>query len=206
MPMDIEFCATCGCSEFSHSFVEHECDDTCDGDCARADDERDAVCDCGACDDYRWMENPQGAVCQCGCSEDEHPWAFHARPIDRALGADGDSADADDPESACEACGDCGGYVEWGSELELLREQLADRGTEWPYRSQRSSVSSSTIRLSWIDEPLEIVGALVADAVGQPTRRAGLPRPEDAVFVYFAVTRDELEIAVTAAEITGSDR
>ena len=35
MPMDIEFCATCGCSEFSHTFVEHECDDTCAEDCDR---------------------------------------------------------------------------------------------------------------------------------------------------------------------------
>jgi hypothetical protein len=67
-------------------------------------------------------------------------------------------------------------------------------------------VSSSAIRLSWIDEPLEIVGALVADATGQPTRSTGLPRPEDAVFVCFAVTHDGLEIAVTADEITGADR
>ena len=204
--MDIEFCATCGCSEFSHTFVEHECDDTCAEDCDRANDDLNAVCECGECDDYTWMENPQGALCQYGCPEHQHPGLYQANPADRAVGPAEDCDDADDPESACEGCDDCGGYVEWGTELEALREQLADRGTDWPVRSRRSSVSSSTIRLSWIDEPLEIVGALVADAAGQPTRHTGLPRPEDAVFVYFAVTHDGLEIAVTADEITGADR
>jgi hypothetical protein len=203
MPMDIEFCATCGCSEFSHNFVEHECDDTCDEDCVLADDDLNVVCECGACDDYTWMENPQGAVCQCGCPEHQHARAHEARPADCSVGADADSVDVDELEPACEGCDSCGGYVEWGSELEQLREQLADRGTEWPHHSQPSSVSSSTIRLSWIDEPLEIVGALVADAAGQSTRCVGLPRPENAVFVYFAVTHDGLEIAVTADEITG---
>ena len=51
-----------------------------------------------------------------------------------------------------------------------------------------------------------VVGALIADAAGQPTRRDGLPQPEDEVFVYFAVTPDGLEIAITADEIAGSQR
>ena len=201
MPMDIEFCATCGCSEFSHSFVEHECDDTCDEDCGRVDEDPVVVCECGECDDYTWMQDPQGSVCQCGCPEHEHLWAHQARPVYESVAEDGDHVDLDDPESACEACDDCGGYVEWGTELERLRDQLADRGSGWPSRSQPSSLSSSTIRLSWMSEPVEVVGALVADAAGQPTRRDGLPQPEDDVFVYFAVTPDGLEIAITADEI-----
>ena len=199
MPMDIEFCATCGCSEFSHSFVEHECDDTCDEDCVFAGEEPVAECECGACGDYSWMEDPQGTVCQCGCPEDTHSWVHQASPDD---GAAEDGDELDDFVSVCERC-DCGGYVEWGTELEFLRAQLAERGTSWPFRSQRSSLSSSAIRLSWIAEPVEVVGALVADAAGQPTRCAGLPEADDEVFVYFAVTLDGLEIAVTADEIAG---
>ena len=178
-PWEVEFCATCGCDEFSHNSFDHECDEDCDEDCELVDEDPVVECECGGCDDYTWMQDPQGAVCQCGCPEHE---------------------------SACEECDDCDGYVEWGTELERLREQLANRGLGWPSHSQPPPLSSSTIRLSWSSEPVEVVGALIADAAGQPTRRDGRPQPEDEVFVYFAVTPDGLEIAITADEIAGSQR
>lgn len=56
MPMTIERCATCGCSEFSHMFTMR-CEPDCAPDCI-GDHEPFVQCDCERCDHLTFAEEP----------------------------------------------------------------------------------------------------------------------------------------------------
>jgi hypothetical protein len=177
-PMTPEFCATCGCGELAHHFLRGACEDDCPPDCERLHPDR-YECDCGACDDYVWMEEEaQDLVCICGCPEDDHV----------------------DAEDICDGCEDCRGFEEWGTALDRLRAGLRSRGREWPEPAAAPPLPPGKIRLNWFDQPVEVIGALVVGPNGDPVRVQGPPAGDAAVYLYFAVTDDGLEIAVSRDE------
>lgn len=193
MPMTVEVCATCGCSEFSHYTVPlpctEECEPGCDGDHEDPYGESWA-CECGGCDSFHYMEDPDELVCVCGCPESEH--------ADDLAYEDDDDLDgvADRPCSNC----DCASYLEAGTAHDVLLEQLAGRGLTWP-APRRYRSGAAEVRVRWFDGPLRVVGALIADGDGQPARTAGVPDPDDRVFLLFAETEDGLEVAISREEL-----
>lgn len=178
-PMIPEYCATCGCGELDHIHREGECDDDCPPDCTGPHEDT-VECECGSCNDYVWTsEEAQDLVCLCGCLEYEHV----------------------DAEGACDACGECDGFEEWGTALDRLRGELWDRGRGWPEPRPGPPPPPGMLRLDWFDEPVEIVGALIAAPNGDAVRVQGPPPDGTSVYLYFAVTQDGLEIAVSRDEL-----
>jgi hypothetical protein len=185
--MTVEYCATCGCSEFSHASVEEDCTGARPPSCDRHGERIE--CECGACDDYRWIAEPDELVCACGCLESEH--------VDGDVVSTGELLD--EPCAGCDACHQ---FVEVGTELERVRGEIEDRGAPWPGPSVRWAVPGSTVRVRWFAEALGVVGALV-HRNGGPERVVGLPEPGDAVYLWFATTADGLEVALTHEDIAG---
>lgn len=186
MPMYVEVCATCGCSEFSHHPKWLACDAECPFDCTGEHwAEDDWECECGSCADFHYLDDPDAVLCTCGCDERDHV----AEPDD------GPGVDR-----ACEGsdCG-CEAFVEAGTAYQVLLDRLEAEPARPPVPP--GPEADGTLSVRWIDEPLQVVGALVADRDGQPVRVAGRPGPEDRVFLFFAIAEDGLEVAIGPDEL-----
>ena len=60
--------------------------------------------------------------------------------------------------------------------------------------------------MSGFDAPLTIVASLVADHDGRPVRRDGVPPRGTDLFLVYATTDDDLELAVSADEVVAAAR
>jgi hypothetical protein len=163
--MTAEICITCGCGEFSH--YRRACDERCPEDCGGESDDHNE-CECGDCDDYRWLESvdPDQLVCsECG---------------NGCLGDDMND------------CG-CDGEREDITAARYVLQALENRG--------RPRVREGLLEVEWLDEPVRVVGALVADDDGLPVRVEGVPHDKADVFLYFAVSDDGMELAITSEDL-----
>jgi len=198
--MDVEVCATCGCTEFAHMFggCDASCPDDCDG--SHPDDDERVECECGSCDEAVWLENPDEVLCECGCPEEEHePEPLYDIDDDDS---DQSAADAGAAALACFGCHDCSEFVEG-----VTRAERAAGVTERPPGPTTLPIDlPHRITVSGFDEPLAIVAALVADHDGRPVRRDGVPARGAGLFVVYATTDDDLEIALTGAEVVSAAR
>lgn len=96
MPMDVEICRTCGCTEFQHEINYH--DDECEEDCEADHDDR-SRCACGRCEEVAWLDEPDQLVCDCGCADHAHT------------------------DDGCETC-DCREWREFGTAADFIRAEL----------------------------------------------------------------------------------
>lgn len=63
MPMSVEMCANCGCSEFAHHHHSEDDDEWGEGEWS---------CDCGRCRELVFIPEPDEVVCECGCLQHAH--------------------------------------------------------------------------------------------------------------------------------------
>ncbi|MCA8976383.1 MAG: hypothetical protein R2714_17320 [Microthrixaceae bacterium] len=173
MPMTVEMCRNCGCSEFAHHLDTEEGQDCYEGTWS---------CDCGNCSELEYIDEPDDLVCICGCL---------ARTHER------------DGTGPCLSHEHCGAFEENGTVLDRVRAEVEARSGCGPEVARAPRKVRSQLQLDWLDEPLDITAALVEDDDGQIVRVDGPPQPGDDVFVYLAVTSDGLEIAVSSHELVG---
>lgn len=95
MPMTVEICKKCGCTEFDHEVNYH--DDGCDEDCEQDHDDR-TRCSCGRCSEAERIDEPDELVCTCGCPEHVHS------------------------DDECDRCG-CTGWSEFGTAADHVRSE-----------------------------------------------------------------------------------
>jgi hypothetical protein len=149
-------------------------------------DSGEIVCECGSCHDYVWMDDPDALLCICGCPDDAH---------DRRTGP-------------CDDCEECDRFAEHGPAYEAVRELVGyysgdgSGGHEDPSRRARR-IGDTTLSVSWLEEPVEIVATMLVDEEGQIRRVNRPPQPDETAQIYLAVTVDGLEVAVSADEVMG---
>ena len=199
MPMTAEYCASCGCSEFSHFSPDVPCDADCPPSCEGGHEDDDLSCECGRCEDASWIDEPDQQMCACGCPEDEHDEPVEPVDVD---GGEPDGVDGRDDEDrvVCHGCDGCLEFEGVGTQLDLVLEEVEGRDPvaarpPWPVGP------SGTIRVRWFEQPLSVVGALVRAGDGSPARIHGIPDRGDPVLLWFAATDDGLEVAITQEDL-----
>ena len=189
MPMDVEYCVNCLCSEFELTLPVHECTHDCEEECpleGEYDEDAEPVCSCG-CIDTEWIDNPFEPTCLvCGCGQDD---GHHDQHVD---------SDGERHPAGCGDCGDCTGWVLGPTVLERLRRELED---DTEIDLPPPSPSFEVVRVDWFDEPLTVVGAVVADVGGLPERVTGVPPEGARVFLWFAEAPDGTELAISRNDL-----
>lgn len=187
VPMEVEVCGSCGCSEFAHTLQPTPCGPDCEPDCdGYHDDDSAWECECGACDGLYYMDDPHALLCRCGCPEDRHSSEDGESPDEWTAGL-----------RPCESC-DCEDYREAGTALEVLHRRLGRLPAVGVADSGNPVIE---VRTDWFDGPLRLAGTLVADPDGHPVRIDEPPEPGDRVLLYLAVTDDGLEVAIPPDEV-----
>ena len=200
MPMDVEVCATCGCTEFAHMFggCDGSCPDDCDG--SHPDDDERVECECGSCDEAVWLEDPDEVLCECGCPEEEH----EPEPVDDIDDDDSDQSatDAGAATVVCIGCHDCSEFVEG-----VTRAERAAGRDGTPARSDdvahRSPAPDHRVGFRRTTGDRRRLGGRPRWPAGPPRRCAGT---RAGLFVVYATTDDDLEIALTGAEVVSAAR
>ena len=103
----------------------------------------------------------------------------------------------------CQACDDCGAFEAHGTVLAKVRAEAEARAGEWPADSAELAATTSSLQLDWLDEPVEVVAAVLTGDDGPVVRVDRPPRAGERVAVSLARTSDGLEIAVSSDEVAG---
>ncbi len=215
-----ERCATCGCSEDSHTNKQlgaDGCDEDCPEDCNEdhpSDDEFECF-GCGECDDYVWMAEPYEEVCRCGCAVADHE-AVERDDADDDVGLVGDASAAADVTALGDAqtaddlipssagvecpCGDCRMLSPAGPAYVLVAEMAQERaGRQWPGGTADVHVVDAPIgrvMTDFVDEVLTVSASiLVVDGVVE--RVDGPVQSGAAIALIIAETGDGLPVALT---------
>lgn len=210
----VERCATCGCSEDSHTnkyLGADGCDEDCPEDCNEdhpSEDEFECF-GCGECDNYEWMSEPYEEVCRCGCAVSDH------EAVDRD--DDDDDDDTDDGETVADLlaltyavecpCGDCRILSPAGPAYVLVAEAAERRVAEgWSTDAgdlPELGVPIGRVMTDFIDEELVVAASIVlVDGVAQ--RVDGPVVPGSVVALFLAETSDSVSLALTWDDVIWS--
>ncbi len=210
----VERCATCGCSEDSHTNKQlgaDGCDEDCPEDCNEdhpSEDEFECF-GCGECDNYEWMSEPYEEVCRCGCAVSDH------EAVDRD--DDDDDDDTDDGETVADLlaltyavecpCGDCRILSPAGPAYVLVAEAAERRVAEgWSTDAgdlPELGVPIGRVMTDFIDEELVVAASIVlVDGVAQ--RVDGPVVPGSVVALFLAETSDSVSLALTWDDVIWS--
>lgn len=217
----VERCATCGCSEDSHTNKQlgaDGCDEDCPEDCNEdhpSEDEFECF-GCGECDNYEWMSEPYEEVCRCGCAVSDH------EAVDRDDDDDDDTDDefdddTDDGETVADLlaltyavecpCGDCRILSPAGPAYVLVAEAAERRVAEgWSTDAgdlPELGVPIGRVMTDFIDEELVVAASIVlVDGVAQ--RVDGPVVPGSVVALFLAETSDSVSLALTWDDVIWS--
>ena len=210
----VERCATCGCSEDSHTNKQlgaDGCDEDCPEDCNEdhpSEDEFECF-GCGECDNYEWMSEPYEEVCRCGCAVSDH------EAVDRD--DDDDDDDTDDGETVADLlaltyavecpCGDCRILSPAGPAYVLVaeaRERRVAQGWSTDVGDlPELGAPIGRVMTDLIDEELVVAASIVVvDGVVQ--RVDGPVVPGSVVALILAETSDSLSLALTWDDVIWS--
>ncbi len=217
----VERCATCGCSEDSHTNKQlgaDGCDEDCPEDCNEdhpSEDEFECF-GCGRCDNYEWMSEPYEELCRCGCAVSDH------EAVDRVDDDDDDDEfDDDDTDEGGETvadllaltyavecpCGECRILSPAGPAYVLVAEAAERRAAQcWSTDVgdlPELGVPIGRVTTDFIDEELVVAASIVVvDGVVQ--RVDGPVPPGSVVALFLAETSDSVSLALTWDDVTWS--
>ena len=133
MPMTVEMCQNCGCSEFAHYLDREEGQDYEEGTWS---------CDCVNCSELVFISEPMDPVCICGCLAEDHE-RYGTGP--------------------CMAHEHCGAFEENGTVLDRVRAEVEARSGCEPEITRAPRGLRTHLQLDWLDQPVEVTAALVED-------------------------------------------
>jgi hypothetical protein len=206
-----ERCASCGCSEDSHTNKQlgaDGCDEDCPEDCNQdhpSEDEFECL-GCDECDNYEWMAEPYEEVCRCGCAVSDH------EAVDRV-----DDDDDEGGETVADLlaltyavecpCGDCRILSPAGPAYVMVAEAAERRAAQgWSTDAgdlPELGVPIGRVMTDFIDEELVVAASIVlVDGVAQ--RIDGPVVPGSVVALILAETSDSLSLALTWNDVIWS--